>query len=46
MVISERHTGHPPSITDTGIAHASQKRMQLTAGDATETSTDLFNRAV
>ena len=26
MVISERHTGHPPSITDTRIAHASQKR--------------------
>jgi len=26
MVISERHTGHTPSITDTRIAHASQKR--------------------
>jgi len=26
MVISERHTGHPPSITDTRIAHSSQKR--------------------
>jgi len=26
MVISERHTGHPPSITNTRIAHASQKR--------------------
>jgi len=26
MVISARQTGHPPSITDTRIAHASQNR--------------------
>jgi len=26
IVISERHTGHPPFITDTRMAHASQKR--------------------
>ena len=29
MVISERQTGHSPSIADTRIAHASQKRACL-----------------
>jgi len=35
MVISERHTGHPPSITDTRIAHASQKRARPHAAHGT-----------